>query len=158
MLPVKSSLRPILKKARLQLSTSVRQQKDQIITDRLLVSYDWSQMQSVLSYQSIVRIGEVDTEVLHRQIASRFPHLAITLAPINPDVSLPIDLTYDLIIVPMLGYDIYGHRLGLGRGWYDRLLARYPEALTVGLAYTEQQLPLVPTDPHDQSVQYIIAA
>lgn len=41
----------------------------------------------------------------------------------------------DLVLVPLLTFDLRGHRVGYGRGYYDRLLHRVrPDCLTVGLS------------------------
>lgn len=63
----------------------------------------------------------------------------------------------DLLIVPALGFDRRGHRMGRGGGFYDRFLAR-PElrALTVGLTFERQILPELPVLSHDQAVQMIV--
>lgn len=39
------------------------------------------------------------------------------------------------LVVPCLGYNPQGYRLGYGGGFYDRTLAREPRPATVGVAY-----------------------
>ncbi|MEZ4322010.1 MAG: 5-formyltetrahydrofolate cyclo-ligase [Myxococcota bacterium] len=58
-------------------------------------------------------------------------------------------------IVPGLAFDASGARLGYGGGYYDRWLADHP-VHTVGLAYTVQILPSVPTEPHDRRLDRIL--
>lgn len=56
----------------------------------------------------------------------------------------------DLIVVPGLAFDRYGHRLGRGAGYYDRFLSRTPaRTFKLGLAYDFQILHLIPTAGHD---------
>jgi 5-formyltetrahydrofolate cyclo-ligase len=43
----------------------------------------------------------------------------------------------DMIIVPLLGFDINGHRVGYGKGFYDRFLAHYPTAIRIGCSLVE---------------------
>lgn len=44
----------------------------------------------------------------------------------------------DLVLVPMLICDVTGNRVGFGKGYYDRYLARCrPDCLKVGLSYFE---------------------
>jgi 5-formyltetrahydrofolate cyclo-ligase len=62
----------------------------------------------------------------------------------------------DIILVPLLAFDRQGRRLGQGGGHYDRLLARNPQAKAVGLAYAAQEVPLVPTEPHDRRLDWIL--
>ena len=63
---------------------------------------------------------------------------------------------YDVVIVPVLGFDRAGYRLGLGQGWYDRFLATQPSARKVGLAYGWARLDLLPHEPRDIPLDCII--
>lgn len=57
--------------------------------------------------------------------------------PHSPSVAQPGDI--DLVIVPGLGFDRKGHRIGQGKGYYDRFIARMnqngmsPDLIGVGL-------------------------
>ncbi len=62
----------------------------------------------------------------------------------------------DLIFVPGLAFDRKGHRLGYGGGVYDRLLAKSPRAKRVGLYFSNQELPHVPRESHDQPLHAIV--
>lgn len=63
----------------------------------------------------------------------------------------------DTLIVPGLAFDLQGHRLGYGAGYFDRLLQHMrPSATVVGLAYECQIFPSVPVDPHDVPVHYLL--
>ena len=63
----------------------------------------------------------------------------------------------DLIVVPALGFDRTGHRLGRGGGFYDRFLARDEmRAVTVGLGFAEQIVPSLPIEDTDHPVQVIV--
>lgn len=55
----------------------------------------------------------------------------------------------DLVIVPGLGFDKRGYRIGRGAGYFDRLLAKSKKAFKIGLAYREQIVGKVPVLPHD---------
>jgi 5-formyltetrahydrofolate cyclo-ligase len=63
-----------------------------------------------------------------------------------------------LILVPLLGFDRTGARLGQGGGHYDRIIARYrlQGAVAMGLAYAEQEMERVPTGPHDQPLDWVL--
>ncbi|MDX2495647.1 MAG: 5-formyltetrahydrofolate cyclo-ligase [Desulfuromusa sp.] len=62
----------------------------------------------------------------------------------------------DLIVVPGVAFDLHGYRLGYGRGFYDRQLARKPvETVTVGLCFEGQLCDCLPNEIHDQMVDYI---
>jgi 5-formyltetrahydrofolate cyclo-ligase len=57
---------------------------------------------------------------------------------------LPPDARDVCFLVPGLGFDERGVRLGRGSGWYDRALARHPTGVRVGLAYDFQLVPSLP--------------
>jgi len=62
-----------------------------------------------------------------------------------------------VIFVPGVAFDARGHRLGRGRGWYDRAQAHYGKSVIfVALAYQFQMVDAVPTESWDQRVHYVI--
>jgi len=63
----------------------------------------------------------------------------------------------DVIIVPALGVDREGVRLGRGGGSYDRALARTrPPRLVLALLYPGELRDRLPSDPHDQPVDGVV--
>ena len=63
----------------------------------------------------------------------------------------------DVILVPATVFDLRGHRIGMGGGYYDRLLADLPAATQrVGLIYDAWLHERVPSQAHDQPVDLII--
>ncbi len=77
----------------------------------------------------------------------------------EPDQSCPAGEISEaaLVLVPALGFDENGTRLGRGAGYYDRLLARLPAAtLTVGLAADAAVLAEIPAEPHDVPVDVVV--
>ena len=63
----------------------------------------------------------------------------------------------DVAIVPGLAFDRTGHRVGYGKGYYDRLLPTLrPNCVTVGIAYEEQIFDHVPHDGHDAAVRAVV--
>lgn len=76
----------------------------------------------------------------------------------EPATGTPIPLPIiDLVIVPGLGYDVYGNRLGRGRGFYDRFLAN-PEfaGVACGLAFEQQFVEEIPAGSLDRPVDLLI--
>lgn len=55
----------------------------------------------------------------------------------------------DLVLVPGIAFDRAGNRLGRGRGFYDRMLALSPYAVSCGVGFDGQVVALVPVEPHD---------
>ena len=61
-----------------------------------------------------------------------------------------------LIVVPGLAFDQRGHRLGYGRGYYDRQLSVKPAAtIAVGLCFEFQICARLPEEGHDQQLDFI---
>jgi 5-formyltetrahydrofolate cyclo-ligase len=61
----------------------------------------------------------------------------------------------DLILVPGIAFDLNGYRLGRGKGHYDRLLAE-AGGPTCGVAFDEQIVSQIPTEPHDVRLNCIL--
>jgi 5-formyltetrahydrofolate cyclo-ligase len=59
------------------------------------------------------------------------------------------------LLVPGLGFDLLGGRLGRGGGYYDRYLEER-DTLVVGLAWSEQIVEKVPVEQHDCHMDFII--
>jgi 5-formyltetrahydrofolate cyclo-ligase len=59
------------------------------------------------------------------------------------------------LVIPCLGFNAQGYRLGYGGGFYDRTLEHLPRPLTVGVAYS-CQLVQFPSAPHDVALDLII--
>ena len=65
----------------------------------------------------------------------------------------------EALLVPLLAVDGQGHRLGHGRGWYDRTLAALRARGTVvaiGVGYGVQRIERVPWTADDQNVDWIL--
>jgi 5-formyltetrahydrofolate cyclo-ligase len=103
-------------------------------------------------------------------VASRTEPMTFRLwdprSPMEPDeFGIPApppheDVVYpDLVICPLLAFDRRGHRLGQGKGHYDRTVEQLRERQPVfllGLAYAGQEVDAVPAEPHDQPLDAIL--
>jgi 5-formyltetrahydrofolate cyclo-ligase len=63
----------------------------------------------------------------------------------------------DLILVPCVGCDDRGYRLGYGGGFYDRLLSasEWQDKVTIGITFAFAHLPALPIDEWDQRLKGI---
>lgn len=61
----------------------------------------------------------------------------------------------DLAIIPGMAFDPQGHRLGRGKGYYDRFLARARNIYKVGICFPFQLVDEVPTDETDVDMDAI---
>jgi 5,10-methenyltetrahydrofolate synthetase len=65
----------------------------------------------------------------------------------------------ELLLVPCVGFDADGYRLGYGGGYYDRTLAGWPGAkkpITVGVAYDACRTPALQREVHDIPLDMIV--
>jgi 5-formyltetrahydrofolate cyclo-ligase len=76
---------------------------------------------------------------------------------LEPPLSAPcIPLNQlDLVLVPGLAFDLWGRRLGRGKGFYDRLLAQV-NAVKCGVALDQQIVEELPAEPHDIAMNTIL--
>lgn len=64
----------------------------------------------------------------------------------------------DIALVPGLAFDLRGHRLGFGKGFYDRALPLLKKnTLTIGLGYSFQTVERIPDEPHDVLLKAILS-
>lgn len=72
--------------------------------------------------------------------------------PAERDVVQP-----DALIIPLVGFDKQGYRLGYGGGYYDRTIASMqPQPFRIGLGYAEFELPTIQPQPHDIAMNAIV--
>ena len=62
----------------------------------------------------------------------------------------------DLILVPLMAFDSARNRLGRGGGFYDRTLAAWPGARSVGFAFEWARVDAVPVGPHDRRLDLVV--
>lgn len=61
----------------------------------------------------------------------------------------------DLVVVPLLGFDLKGYRVGYGKGFYDRFLEG-KEILKVGLSFFDPVAVIDDIDAHDVTLDLCI--
>jgi 5-formyltetrahydrofolate cyclo-ligase len=65
-------------------------------------------------------------------------------------------VTPAVMLVPLLGFDRGGGRIGYGRGFYDGAIARLGPRLTIGLAFAAQEVAAVPREDHDMALDRVL--
>lgn len=60
----------------------------------------------------------------------------------------------DIFLVPGIVFDRWGHRLGFGQGYYDRVLPAQAQSIGVGYDWQIRDEEL-PVEPHDRGMKYI---
>jgi 5-formyltetrahydrofolate cyclo-ligase len=95
---------------------------------------------------SAARVRNLRSEILPGQFGIREPSAACV------EISLH---NLDLILAPAIAFDPRGHRLGRGRGFYDRLLAGV-RGIKCGVAFDEQIVEDVPVGKLDVRMDFIL--
>lgn len=105
---------------------------------------------SVLLYQPLVAWKELDLSSLPVLL----PSLSFVTLENTKDAVFPQE-KFDVIVVPLLGFNYDGYRLGHGGGWYDRFLTAQPNAFKIGVGYEETRIDYIP-ERHDLPMNVII--
>ena len=84
------------------------------------------------------------------------------LAPGHYGIMGPTGETYtryediDVAVVPGMAFDQYGHRLGRGKGYYDRFLPKASHAYKIGVCFDFQKQETIPTDANDITMDCVL--
>ena len=156
----KVSRRADLKVIRAALPVSEVVTKSQEIMSALVTVLKNVEFSSLHCYEPMGKLREVDVSELFdlpdvvlytsRKLAREWHIVSII------DDVCKTDPRLDVIIVPMLGFDQKLQRIGYGGGYYDRLLAAYPNALKIGVCYESGAINHVPIEPHDVPMDLIV--
>ena len=121
-------------------------------------------IQKAYSYNKIVVLPAFDPENYQMKLmkvdASGQELIPGPRGVLEPDASkckvVPMD-RIDIAIIPGLAFDEKGGRIGMGTGYYDRLVPRLDiTTRKVALTFEEQIIPQVPMESHDKHVDIII--
>lgn len=78
------------------------------------------------------------------------PHLDERVMPVE---------SINLLFVPGVAFTATGHRMGRGKGYYDRFLVRAGlRASAFGVCFSEQIVPRLPLEDHDRPVDKVFSA
>lgn len=155
---------------RKQLSIQTRKQYSTIICEKLFALDLKDDIMSYYPYNNEVDIIKFNIEKnvcypviqkdktmkIYRPIDNKF--LKNIYKIYEPDISTAIAIDNDsisTIIVPCVGFDEKGYRIGYGGGYYDRFLANI-NALKIGVCYEKTKVDQVDIDQHDIKLDMII--
>lgn len=176
----KKALRLSLRTLRTSLSVDERDSAAQRICARLFRSGLLSDGMSLMLYAAIG--SEVETMHIFAEARARghrvaFPRVITgeermeaawvespaQLAPGTMEIPEPLPTippvdpcSIDVILVPGLGFDRHGHRLGYGAGFYDRYLATAAHATRIGLTYDTCIIDSLPVESHDVTMHWVL--
>ena len=159
----KADLRKKYLDERLSLSEKDVWQFNQNIAENFFSGLDVGRIKVLHSFIPMEKTKEPDTWIIIREVAEKFPDVRISIPRINvrtialenfffekseqlktnawgiPEpaygVPTPTD-AIDMVLVPMLIADCTGHRVGYGKGFYDKFLSTCkPSCIPVGLCF-----------------------
>jgi len=175
---VKDHLRKQARAIRAQLPAEARSRRGEAISQRLFDCEIFQRANSIAAFVTIR--SEVDTQAILDVAYSEGKRIALPRVCFETDrlhlhwvgsddelyenrwdipepaADSPAATDIDLILVPGLAADERGHRIGYGRGFYDRLLAEYPSSTSCFLGYDFQLVAEVPNESTDLPVDWII--
>lgn len=77
------------------------------------------------------------------------------LEPTTPEIS---NFNFQFVaVVPGMAFDSQGHRLGRGKGYYDRFLSRIPNIYKIGVCFPFQLIDKVPSEPTDILIDEVLS-
>lgn len=81
-----------------------------------------------------------------------------TMGILEPNGDVPVAPSeIDTMILPGVAFTADGLRLGRGKGYYDRYIAREGfRAYTIGICHSVQLLPMLPVEPHDKRLDEVV--
>lgn len=179
----KAELRKIYKAKRDDISTG----QNIKWTDLILINFqkiDLPFIDCVHTYLAIDKLKEINTDLIIGYLEFINPGLKISVPKINIKTALmehfiyhdniemvinefgiaePLhgervaDTDIDIILIPLLAFDKKGHRVGYGKGFYDRFLQQCkPDALKIGLSFFEAESAIDDIDQFDISLNYCV--
>lgn len=159
----KSDLRKQLKKARLELTDADHTLKSRAIVENLKKALDWSQVKSLHYFEPLHELLEPDISPFITFIEDNYAHVKLfTPRYIDQKWELvaakgdEVPEQFDIVLVPMLGFDDNLNRIGYGGGYYDKFLATQPQARKTGVCFELGRVKQIPTEPHDIALDQII--
>ncbi len=176
----KTQLRKYYKDLRNKLSESNRDEKSLKIANRSLELPIWDKLYYHI-FLSIEKHNEINTDYLLQILQGKDKNIVVSKSnfitnemihyllqdntslklsefgipePVN-GIQIPPDMI-DVVFVPLLAFDKKGHRIGYGKGFYDRFLAKCsPETIFVGLSFFEAEESIA-HEPMDIPLDYCI--
>ena len=95
-------------------------------------------------------------EMLFRYITNVADLNAGSFGILEPSQKATVMEHPDVIIMPLVAFDVCRNRFGQGGGYYDRYFSRHPECFKIALAYESQKTERIPTDEWDVRPDLII--
>lgn len=178
----KSELRKLYLQKRLALTEADSLNYSRQICEQFFFNFDLSFLKVIHLYLPIEKNKEPDTWLILDRIRREFPNLRISIPRVKnsllnsfffeglhqleknswgipePKQGVPtLTEIIDLVIIPLLAFDQKGHRVGYGKGFYDRFLNECrPDCKKVGLSFFGPVEKITDTDEYDIALTHCI--
>ena len=173
----KTETRRMLKKTRAKLSVATRLNYSNSITEQVLRLDEIKNARMIfiyISYATEVHTHElikallddgktlavpkiVDSEFMESESFSSWEDLVPgELGILTPGNSKPCSGPFDVALTPGLGFTLSGHRMGFGRGYYDKWFAQNKVSHKIALAYELQLVDEIPVEDTDVPMDKIV--
>ena len=159
----KSELRKIYLAKQSSLSREDRAAESRQISDRFFREFDLETIKFLHCFIAIEKFNEVDTTLIFERLWREFPRVTTVVPRVDIETDEMQSLKFtsgtslvknvwdidepthdecieteliDIVLVPLLCFDEAGHRVGYGKGFYDRFLSRCRmDCLKIGLSF-----------------------
>lgn len=159
----KSELRKSYLAKRVELSPSEAALMSSAIAERFFAEIDLEKVRALHTFIRIRKFNEVDTSVIYYRLWRDHPEIQTVAPALDPSDGELKNIAFsaasefeentwgirepvgqeriepakiDLVVVPLLCFDLRGFRVGYGKGFYDRFLAKCrPDCKKVGLSF-----------------------
>lgn len=183
---LKSDCRKVFHQLRLALSETNHQEKSLAICDHFFNSVSLAAVKMLHTFLSIPRNKEPDTWIIIRRLEKEFPDIQLVIPRVVPQTNTfenflfennkdlvpnkwgipePVAETrkkvsvqeIDMVLVPLLTFDLYGQRVGYGKGFYDTFLRQCnPNTKRIGLSLFDPVDKIEDPGEHDVPLHYCI--
>lgn len=119
-------------------------------------SVEWLWQQGHLLYTPVIQ-GEALQFCEYTQATPLAPNQFGILEPVTKNEIAAEDL--DFVLVPLVAFDKHNHRLGMGKGYYDRAFAFrkiQDKPILIGCAYDFQEVAKIKTQKHDIAMDVVL--
>jgi len=128
-------------------------EKHKEVDSKLIIQIAQGKDKNVILPKLNLESKTIDSFLLTDSTPLKTNHLGIT----EPFNGIQINNNQiDLVFVPLLAFDNFGHRVGYGGGYYDKFLSKCPRAIKIGLSYFDPINKIEDINSKDIKLDYCI--
>jgi 5-formyltetrahydrofolate cyclo-ligase len=180
----KQELRKTYFQKRLALSADEYRKLSELLCTVLVENVSLSAVKVLHTFIPIEKNKEPDTWLIIDKVKKEFPHISISIPKINDQMGVLDNFFYegpdqlekntwgilepkqgkptplekiDIVLVPLLAADEQGHRVGYGRGFYDKFLNQSPASLKkIGLSFFPPVKSITDVNTNDHELTHLV--